>query len=170
MKSLYLLRHAKSSWSEPDLADRERPLNPRGRRDAPRMGAALSRRFPPMRFHVSPAVRAQLTFDGLCRGWSGLDDSWRVTDDALYTFDADDLLGWLQASAADVDSLAVIGHNPALTDLVNFLAGDGALDNLPTCGWIELSLPISAWDSVANAEGEGVIAFSLFPRELSDGD
>ena len=61
VKKLYLLRHAKSSWDDPYLSDGERPLNGRGRRDAPRMGAALGSRLVPMTVHVSPAVRAQST-------------------------------------------------------------------------------------------------------------
>ena len=59
MRTLYLLRHAKSSWGDASLSDIERPLNARGERDAPRMGAALGDRYPPMTFYVSPAERAQ---------------------------------------------------------------------------------------------------------------
>ncbi|MEH6636907.1 MAG: histidine phosphatase family protein, partial [Halioglobus sp.] len=61
MKTLHLLRHAKSSWDHPGLSDRERPLNKRGERDAPLMGKALSGEMSPMNIAVSPARRAQLT-------------------------------------------------------------------------------------------------------------
>ena len=67
VKNLYLLRHAKSSWDDPSLSDGERPLNGRGRRDAPRMGEALGARLVPMTFYVSPAERAQQTFSALAR-------------------------------------------------------------------------------------------------------
>ena len=72
MKNLYLLRHAKSSWDAPALSDGERPLNVRGRRDAPRMGEALGTRLVPMTFHVSPAERAQQTFRAVQKNWKGL--------------------------------------------------------------------------------------------------
>jgi len=85
VKHLYLLRHAKSSWNEPSLSDSERPLNGRGRRDAPRMGAALSARLAPMTFHVSPAERAQQTFSAVQQHWAGLEVQHGVTAPALYT-------------------------------------------------------------------------------------
>ena len=69
MKTLYLLRHAKSSWDNPALSDRDRPLNARGERDARLMGDALGKRLSPMRLHVSPAERAQKTFRKLCASW-----------------------------------------------------------------------------------------------------
>ena len=72
MRTLYLLRHAKSSWGDASLSDIERPLNARGERDAPRMGAALGDRYPPMTFYVSPAERAQGTFAGIKSQWAGL--------------------------------------------------------------------------------------------------
>lgn len=167
MKSLYLLRHAKSSWSDATLADLDRPLNKRGRRDAPRMGATLAQRFSPLVFHVSPARRARLTFDGLRRGWPGLGETHCRLDEALYTFDVDDLVGWL-ATRDGEDRLALIGHNPAFTDVVNLLVGDNTLDNLPTAGWVELSLPLARWSEVQDLDGGGSLDFSLFPRELPD--
>ena len=68
MKTLHLLRHAKSAWDQPHLSDRERGLNKRGRRDAPRIGEMLAQRLAPMSIAVSPARRAQLTLEGLCTG------------------------------------------------------------------------------------------------------
>ena len=79
MKSLYLLRHAKSSWDNPGLSDIDRPLNPRGERDAPRMGKALGARLQPMMFHVSPAERAQSTFRNLQLHWPDLTAEHGVT-------------------------------------------------------------------------------------------
>ena len=122
MKNLYLLRHAKSSWDDPSLSDAERPLNGRGRRDAPRMGAALGARLPPMTFHVSPAERAQQTFGALQQSWAGLEVHHGITEPTLYTFDYREVLRWIAAQPDDTDSLALVGHNPAFTELVNFLS------------------------------------------------
>ena len=166
MKRLYLLRHAKSSWRDATLDDVARPLNKRGRRDAPRMGAALGRRLSPMTFHCSPARRAQLTFAGLCAGWSGLQAEYCIVDNALYTFDVGALLDWIGARPEEGQELAIIGHNPALTDLVNRLAGPATLENLPTAGWVELDLPILSWSDIGCVHGSGAADFMLFPRSL----
>ena len=64
--------------------------------------------------------------------------------------------------------MAIIGHNPALTDLVNAMAGAGTLANLPTAGWIELSLPINSWAEAAGCDGSGSVDFMLLPRSLAD--
>ncbi len=105
MKTLHLLRHAKSAWDQPGLSDRERPLNKRGRRDAPRMGRALASRLQPMSIAVSPARRARLTLDGLCSGWPALEEVRHHSDEALYTFSGEDLLDWIsgQDDAAPIN-------------------------------------------------------------------
>ena len=164
MKILHLLRHAKSAWDQPGLADRERGLNKRGKRDAPRMGRALAGHMEPMPIAVSPARRAQLTLEGLCRGWPGLGDLPHSTEEDLYTFAVDDLCHWLAEQDDSLGALFLIGHNPALTDLVNTLAGARSLANLPTAGYLELALPIDRWRDMR--QGCGKIAFSLFPRQL----
>lgn len=164
MKTLHILRHAKSAWDEPGLADRERELNKRGQRDAPRMGAALAARMAAMPITVSCARRAQLTLEGVCAGWPELDGLSHVTADALYTFSASDLLLWLRAQGEDRDALFIIGHNPALTDLINTLAAADYLANLPTAGYVQLGLSVDRWRDLR--QGCGQIEYSLFPRQL----
>jgi len=166
MKQLHLLRHAKSSWDQPQLSDRERGLNKRGRRDAPRMGVALAGRMAPMVVHASPARRAQLTLEGLCAGWPALAAIAHVTVDALYTFDADDLMDWLVRRPGGDRGVFLLGHNPALTDLVNRLVGHHCLDNLPTAGYAELYLPVASWRDLPRCKA--VLEYTLFPRELRD--
>ena len=166
MKSLHLLRHAKSSWDNPGLSDRERPLNKRGQRDAPRMGRALAERLAPMSIAVSPARRAQLTLDGLCSGWSALADVRHYTEEDLYTFSDHDLFDWVASRDDRHRALFLIGHNPALTDLVNSLTGRYCLDNLPTAGYAEVSLQIDHWRDLAS--GCGSLAFTLFPKQLPE--
>ena len=170
MKNLYLLRHAKSSWDDPSLSDAERPLNGRGRRDAPRMGAALSARLSTMTFHVSPAKRAQQTFAALQQSWAGLEAQHGITAHTLYTFAYREVLRWIAAQPDDTDSLALVGHNPAFTELVNFLVGPGTLGNLPTAGWAELSICIDEWLQAPDAKGEGELVYHLFPKSLAQSD
>jgi phosphohistidine phosphatase len=164
MKILHLLRHAKSSWKDTRLSDRERGLNKRGRRNAPAMGAALAQFLTPVSVAVSPAQRAQLTLAGLCAGWPALGDIAHATEEALYTFASDDLFDWLAAGDDGQDTLFIIGHNPALTDLVNELVGQHCLDNLPTAGYVQLALSIDHWGDLR--QGCAVIDYSLFPQQL----
>ena len=170
MKNLYLLRHAKSSWDDSSLRDSERPLNGRGRRDAPRMGEALGARLVPMTFYVSPAERAQQTFRAVQRNWKGLKKRHGVTSQALYTFDYREVLDWIPQQTDELERLALVGHNPAFTDLTNYFAGPGTLENLPTAGWAELMLPIDSWSQAAASQGRGELVYLLLPRELAGAD
>ena len=166
MKTLHLLRHAKSAWDRPSLPDRERGLNKRGRRDAPSMGAALARRMKPMPAYVSAAMRARLTLEGLCSGWPALAAMPHRVDEALYTISHEDLFHWIAERDDGEDTLFLIGHNPAMTDLVNALCGRRCLENLPTAGYVRLALHIDRWRDLL--QGCAVIEERLFPKELPD--
>ena len=163
-KELILLRHAKSAWDDPGAADRERGLNNRGRRNAPQMGRVLSGVLRPRAVYASPARRAQLTLGGLQDGWPALKDQPHVTEEALYTFSMEDLLSWLHTCDDSEASLFLIGHNPAMTDLINWICGETVLDNLPTAGYARMELDIEHWKDLA--EGCGKLVDTIFPREL----
>lgn len=163
-KQLLLLRHAKSSWDDSSAPDRERGLNNRGRRNAPQMGRALAQKLDPMPVHVSPARRAQLTLGGLQDGWPELQGFEHVTEEALYTFAAEDLVTWLGEQDDSQRALFMIGHNPAFTDLINWLCGEEVLENLPTAGFACVALDVDSWSALA--PGCGRLVDRLFPREL----
>ncbi len=164
MKTLHLLRHAKSSWAAAELDDHERDLNDRGRRDAPRMGRALAGTALPRAVYCSSALRARRTLEGLCDGWPALAGVEQLIDPALYTFDWQDLMDWLQDLRTPASAVLVIGHNPALTDLCNQLVGRQALDNLPTAGYLCFSLEIETWSDCT--EGLASLDGWQFPRDL----
>ena len=164
MKTLHLLRHAKSAWDNPGVDDRDRELNARGQRDAPRMGAALAELIPPMTICSSPARRAQLTLEGLCAAWPQLQALPHQVDDDLYTFSVDRLWRWLAARADDYPDLFIIAHNPALTELVNELCGEHSVANLPTAGYVQLHLEIDRWRDLL--QGCAYIHLRLFPKQL----
>lgn len=166
MKELYLLRHAKSAWDEHGLTDRERGLNARGRRSSPAMGRALSQWLSPMALDVSTARRAQLTLEGICLGWPGLERLDHRTHESLYTFDAADLVGWLSHCDDRDTAIFLIGHNPAFTDLVNYLCTEQWLDNLPTAGFASMTLEIDQWRDLR--QGCGTLQKTLFPRQLEN--
>lgn len=164
---LYLLRHAKSSWADASVGDRDRGLNKRGQRDAPRMGRALAEVMEPQAACVSPARRAQLTLGGLQDGWPELQACEHRTEEALYTFSADQLVAFIRGQDESSDSLFLIGHNPGLTDLVNWVCGVTVIANLPTAGFAHLSLAISSWSKLDG--GCGRLHTRLAPKKLNDG-
>ena len=129
-------------------------------------GEALGKRLPPMVFHVSPAKRAQETFHALCTTWQGLAAQHGKTTPALYAFDYRQILDWIRRYGVLGDSLALIGHNPAFTEMVCYLVGPNALDHLPTAGWVEMNLPIDHWRDIQSAQHEGELLYRLFPKML----
>ena len=160
MKQLHLIRHAKSSWEHRELSDHKRPLNARGRQASPLVGRAMhaeievsEREIP--QFFVSTAQRARETFVGLTIGWPSLDEQVAKYDNALYTFNEADLIDWIAAANDDLDSIALIGHNPAMTELCNFLCPTLALSNLPTAGWLWFCFDDDSWGASVRSRGRG---------------
>jgi phosphohistidine phosphatase len=147
MPRLYLLRHAKSSWDDPSLADRERPLAPRGRRATDMMGEHLrSSGIEPSIVLCSPAVRARETLAGLGVEWEAR------SEPGLYGASEGDLLARLRQLGDEVESALLIGHNPALEELTLMLAGQGAAlgkvhKKFPTCALATLEFD-GDWSSL----------------------
>src|SRR5579864_6603655 len=122
VRTLLLLRHAKSSWSDPGLSDHERPLAPRGQQAAKRVARYVdSHGLHPELVLCSSARRARETLEVL-RPALGAGAKVRF-DDVLYVADADELLGRVLAVSDHVDSVMLVGHNPGLQDLAISLAG-----------------------------------------------
>jgi len=143
VKILYLMRHAKSSWSDPALTDRERPLNPRGLRNAPEMGRRLAERGPlPRRAISSPARRARDTARAVLEA-SGVDTALLEIDERLYF---DGIEGWqsvIEDCDEAVDCLLVVGHNPDFSHFVRELSGPlsaGGRADLPTAALARFEL------------------------------
>jgi adenylate kinase len=150
-----LMRHAKSSWKETGLPDHERPLNKRGRRDAPMMGERLAQRGVEVDLIISSsAVRAMATAEAIAEA---LDHAWDeiVVEDRLYEAYADEILEVIEEQDDWVDCLMVIGHNPGMTALANHLSSRD-IQNVPTCGVVALTYEMERWAEVGNAEPVGV--------------
>ncbi|MFN3345212.1 MAG: SixA phosphatase family protein [Chloroherpetonaceae bacterium] len=163
MKSLYLIRHAKSSWDYPDLTDFERPLNKRGLRDAPFMGMILrEKQIAPELFLSSPAKRT-LTTAQLFANAMNYPAAQIVTEPRIYEASRQTLLDVIQSLPDTLNSVAVFCHNPAITDLANFLS-DKRVDNVPTCGIFSVSLDSPSWRSLG--EGKCVFNFFLYPKKF----
>ncbi len=140
MKSIHLIRHAKSSWKDPNQTDILRPLNARGIRACKIMAPQLiSAGCNFDHVFCSSAVRAQSTISLIAKALPYSNIQWCV-DEALYTFDYQQLLFWLGKVNNDLKTLSIIGHNPALTDLLNYLT-NAQISNLPTCAYAQLNNP-----------------------------
>ena len=161
MKTLYLLRHAKSSWKDSSLSDRERPLNKRGKKQVQLLAQSPAlNAMEGAKIFASDATRARQTISGVL-AHSGL-AAGVVYESALYTFDYLDLVHWLKGQQETKD-LLIVGHNPALEGLIDYLAPDHIHD-FPTGAWIQLTLNVEQWSQVSPFCGE-VSAF-LIPALL----
>jgi phosphohistidine phosphatase len=144
MKTLTIVRHAKSSWNNPKLSDRERPLNKRGERDAPTMGQRLGDAgVRPSLIASSPAVRAWTTARVIATQMS-YPVEFLMRENNLYLASLHNLLDIVAEQDEGFQSLLIVAHNPGLTDLANFLC-PGLTDNLPTAGVVSLNIDQDHW-------------------------
>lgn len=159
MLTLSLLRHAKSSWSEARLKDFERPLNERGRKAAPRMGAFMARRgLVPDLILCSSAVRARETLDLVLPRLKAAPAV--VYEDALYLASSATMLKRLHKVPAEIGHAMVVGHNPGLNSLALELLGAGAeadwealAEKLPTGGLVVIAFDVAGWSKVKRRAG-----------------
>ncbi len=144
MKTLTLVRHAKSSWKHRGLSDRERPLNKRGERDAPVMGKrAAEAGLRPSQIISSPAVRAWTTARVFAKALN-YPIEFLQREDGLYLASLDNLLDVVATQDAGFNSLMLFGHNPGLTDFANYLV-PGITSNLPTSGIVSVNVDCDDW-------------------------
>ncbi len=162
MRRLYLIRHAKSSWTEPGLRDFDRPLNSRGKLDAPFMGKKLADYgVHPDLILASQAKRARKT--ALCIA-EAVDYPTKdiVFSEAIYEAGVADLLGLIAQTPADAGSLFLVGHNFTITDLAENLTGQ-SLGNIPTCGIVGIEFSVESWSDVG--PGTGRLLFFDSPKK-----
>lgn len=168
---LWLLRHAKSSWDDRSLEDEDRPLAPRGERAADRMREYLvAEAIRPALVLCSPARRTRQTLDRVLPMELGWNPAVRI-EPSLYTFDAATLLDRLSEVPEGVDSVLLVGHNPAIQELAVMLVARGdRLDRLtrkyPTAGLAEIELPTIPWHEVGRTSGR--LTRFVVPRDLGD--
>ncbi len=153
MKTLYLVRHAKSSWKDASLADIDRPLNKRGLRDAPFMGTLLKGRgVEPDRLVSSPANRALSTAKFFA---ASLDYPKEAIDEVADIYEADS--STIFRVVRDFDNawstVLLFGHNPTFTTVANRF-GDEYIANVPTCGIVRVDADIASWKDFSEKSGE----------------
>jgi phosphohistidine phosphatase len=144
MKTLTIVRHAKSSWNDASLPDRKRPLNKRGERDAPEMGRRIKAHdIRPSLIISSPATRAWTTARIVADAIS-YPREFLQREDGLYLASLDEILDVIVAQDVGFNNLMLFGHNPGLTDLVNHFV-PGLTANLPTAGVVSVEVESDDW-------------------------
>ena len=162
MKTLTIFRHAKSSWDNPELSDHDRPLNQRGRRDAPVMGDRLAAAgIRPSLIIGSPAVRAWKTARAVAKQIH-YPIEFLQREPGLYHAGVNKLIDIVAAQDDGFNSIVIVGHNPGLTDLANELV-PGVTSNIPTAGFVSVRIDTDGWD-LRGRRSAKLIAYD-YPRK-----
>jgi len=162
MKTLLLLRHAKSSWKNPDLPDFERPLNGRGKKAAPLVGRYLrSQKIKLDLILCSPAERARQTVALVSEAANFLGDL--RYDERIYEATAGTLLEVISQTEDDVGVLLLVGHNPGLEELLVRLTGEAR--RMPTAALAAITIETVRWSKVTEPKGQ--LKWLVNPKELS---
>jgi phosphohistidine phosphatase len=146
MKTLLVLRHAKSSWKFPDVSDHDRPLNQRGRRDAPRMGRLLKEKeLIPDLVISSTAIRAKDTASAVAKhsGYKGK----KVKFESLYAAEPAAYLTVLRDLTDNYRQVLIVGHNPGVEELIETLTGE--IHIIPTCTLAQIEFNIEKWSAIS---------------------
>jgi phosphohistidine phosphatase len=161
MKILYLMRHAKSSWDFIDLSDHDRPLNNRGRKDAPAMGRELAAREVSVDLIMSSsAVRALSTATLVAKELEYDVDKIAIEED-VYRADKRELLETIKNIPNQFDKVLLLAHNPTITDLANILSPE-LIPDIPTAGVVALQFACSTWREIAKENAS--LHFFDFPK------
>ena len=156
MKQLFVIRHAKSDWGDFSLKDFDRPLNPRGHKNAPEMAERfVAKGLKPNIIVSSPALRALTTAKYFAASWK-MDTEQLYTNSSIYEADTKALLRVINGFNDDFNSIALFGHNPGLTNLLNYLT-DGQIANMPTCSTAVIEFPFDEWKLISSNTGNLVL-------------
>jgi phosphohistidine phosphatase len=165
VKTLFIVRHAKSSWDDPSLSDFDRPLNDRGKRDAPKMGKRLREKDLLIDLMISsPAKRAYATCRKIVEVLEFPQEKIKL-EDKLYHASEDTMLDIIRKVNDHHSTVMIFGHNPGLTEFVNSLT-NGNIFNVPTCGVAACDFQIKSWKEVGWGKGE--LTFYDYPKNKND--
>lgn len=164
MKKLILIRHAKSSWDNTSISDKERPLNARGKKAAPFMAEILKKKNINIQlFITSPAERAFAT----AKKFADILDYPRnkiLIVEKLYGATTYEILEIVNDLDNNLECVAIFGHNPDLTQFNNFLS-DTYIDNIPTTGIVLLNFEVDTWKEIGR--GVGKLQFFDYPKKYN---
>lgn len=165
MKTLYLIRHAKSDWDNPALSDFERPLNKRGEKNAPFMGGILAKeKVHPDLILSSPAFRAKTTALRIAEkvGYERQKIDYR---ESLYLADIRAIEEVVKSLSASEDTVFIVGHNPGLTLFAEYISAL-RVENIPTCGIFCVTLKKEEWESIGKNSAD-FVSFH-YPKQFKE--
>ncbi|MDB5221920.1 MAG: putative phosphohistidine phosphatase, SixA [Chitinophagaceae bacterium] len=163
MKTLLLIRHAKSSWDDFTLSDFERPLNERGKTDAPKMGKRLRKKNVKIdAFISSPAKRAKKTAEYFIKEFGG-DAEDIILVSALYDAGTNNFSETIKEIDDKYKSAAIFSHNPGITGFANQLIDKANIDNMPTCSVFAVKAEVEKWKDFSKAKKE--FLFFDYPKK-----
>ncbi len=162
MKRLYLVRHAKSSWKQSGLSDLDRPLNKRGKGDAPLMGQRLKKYAVCPDFMLSSPAKRALKTAKIIAEEIGYSKKGVVVHETLYVHGTRAILNVIRSVDDAHESLMIVGHNPDLTELAELLS-DYHVNNIPTCGIFCIDFNASSWQDVD--VDKGLFTFFDYPKK-----
>jgi phosphohistidine phosphatase len=160
MKTLYLVRHAKSSW-EHNVEDHKRPLKDRGERDGRLVSKQAKEEIePPQKIISSDATRALSTANFFKKALN-IEDANFETNHDLYDFSGQNVMRIIKSLDNSLDKVMIVGHNHAFTSVANML-GNRYIENVPTCGFVMLEFDEKSWSDITT----GKTVKTIFPRDL----
>lgn len=164
MRTLFLIRHAKSSWDNPGLRDFNRPLNDRGQRQAPLMASLLVQRgIQPDLLVSSPAKRALTTALYFAHAF-GVPDEQVIKEPDIYEAAPLDILQIISNLPDTAHTVCLFGHNPTFTDVANMFT-ENLIDNVPTCGIVQIETDAEHWNGMY--EGNSRVKHCFFPKQVN---
>lgn len=163
MKTLYLIRHAKSDWSNPGQKDFDRPLNSRGERVAPKMGRELfAREVKPDYICSSPSKRTRQTVAYICEGIQ-VDEETVEFKEAIYEASTGAMLRVINGFDDKHGTAMLVGHNPSSSFIAEYLT-DEIINNIPTCGVLKINFEVESWQHISKSTG--ILEWYLYPKQL----
>jgi len=164
MKKIFLVRHAKSDWGDFTLPDIERPLNERGKADAPIMAKRLiEKKIKIDAFISSPAKRAKKTCKLFCKEFH-VNENQIIFNEHLYLAPADTFSEVIRGLKNKYEHVAIFAHNPGITDFANILCKNVHIAEMPTCAVFAIETPIEDWKDFK--PGENKFLFFDYPKAV----
>ncbi|PKP26321.1 MAG: phosphoglycerate mutase [Bacteroidetes bacterium HGW-Bacteroidetes-2] len=160
MKTLYITRHAKSSWEE-DVIDHQRPLNKKGEKDAQKVSEFVASIFKKPDLMISSDANRALTTALQFKKAFQMQEFAFIKNHDMYDFSGGNVLKIIQNCSDDIEVLMIFGHNHALTVIANKL-GTKYIDNVPTCGFVKIDFDIQSWNSLTKGKTIAIV----FPKDL----
>ena len=163
MKTLLLVRHAKSSWDDFALSDFERPLNERGKTDAPKMAKRLRKKGVKIDAYISsPAKRAKKTAEIFLKEYE-MEKETLISVSSLYDASLSDFNAAVKTTDDKYETVALFSHNPGITQFANELVAGANIDNMPTCSVFAVTAGVDKWKDFAKAKKE--FLFFDYPKK-----